>query len=188
MAVDLPGPDPKALWREQDQEADPVTLDQIHTMVRRYDRRTRRAVIVIPIILMAVAFVGGVAWIRARDLTGHVFAIAFVLGEAATFLIAWRMLHLARDAAEPAGAYLHRRLKRRLRYLKGGWLLAAAPLVPPLVMATYLALAHGRGPFLMRAAPALLMVVWVALMLTRVQRSIRKTKIQLDELEGLMRR
>ncbi len=136
MAADLPGPDPKSLWQDQEQERDPVTLDQIHTMVRRYDGRTRRAILAFPIILMAAAFVCGELWIKARgDPQGQALAVITLLGEATTAYIAWRMLYPARDPTEPAGAYLHRRLQRRLAYLKGRWMIAAAPLIPSIVLA-----------------------------------------------------
>ena len=42
MAADLSGPDPKALWKEQEQETDPMTLEQIHALVRQYDNQDRR--------------------------------------------------------------------------------------------------------------------------------------------------
>lgn len=188
MAADLSGPDPKALWRDQDEEADPVTLDQIHTMVRRYDLRTRRAILAFPIILMAAAFVSGELWMKARDPLGHALAVVTLLGEAATAYIAWRMLYPARDPTEPAGAYLHRRLLRRLAYLKGRWMLAAAPLIPSIVLAQYFSFTHGRAPLLGRAAPLLILVATIAFIRWRLRGRRRRLEVQIDELEGLMRR
>jgi hypothetical protein len=188
MAADLPGPDPKALWRDQDQEADPVTLDQIHAMVRRYDSRTRRAILAFPIILMAAAFVSGELWIKARDPMGQVLAVVTLLGEAATAYIVWRMLYPARDPAEPAGAYLHRRLLRRLAYLKGRWMLAAAPLIPSLVLAQYYALTHGQRPWPVRVAPLVILIAVMAFIRWRLRGRRRRLEAQIDDLEGLMRR
>jgi hypothetical protein len=188
VAADLSGPDPKTLWQDQEEEAQPVTLDQIHAMIRRYDMRTRRAVLAFPIILMAAAFFSGQLWIKSRDALGHVLAVVTMLGEAATAYIVWRMLYPSRDPAEPAGAYLHRRLLRRLAYLKGRWMLAAAPLLPSMVLALYVALTRGHGPLVARAAPFLILIVVVAFIRWRVRGRRRKLEAQLEELEGLMRR
>jgi hypothetical protein len=188
MAADRPGPDPKALWRDQEQEADPVTLDQIHAMVRRYDGRTRRAILAFPIILMAAAFVSGQLWMKTLDPLGHVLAIVTIAGEAATAYIVWRMLYPARDPAEPAGAYLHRRLLRRLAYLKGRWMIAAAPLIPALVLAQYYALTHGHRPWPARVAPLVILIAAMAFIRWRVRGRRRRIEVQIDELEGLMRR
>ena len=188
MAADLPGTDPKALWRDQEQESDPVTLDQIHTMVRRYDSRAQRAAVVIPAILLLVGFVGGVTWIRANDLAGHVMAVALVLGEATTFFIVRRMLYLPRDPAEPAGVYLHRRLLRRLAYLKGRWMIAVAPLVPAMVLAQYFVLTHGHRSLLLRASPTLIVIAAIVLVRLLGRDRTRKVRALIDELEGLMRR
>ena len=188
MAADLPGPDPKALWRDQAQETDPVTLDQIHAMVRRYDRRTQRAVMVFPVLLVIVGFFGGEAWIKARDALGHALAVAFVLGEASACFIMWRTLYPARDAAEPAGAYLRRRLLRRLGYLRGGWMLAVLPLIPAVVLGQYFRFTYVHGPWLTRAWPLILFVAVLAFALARFRTRARKLQAELDELEGLIRR
>jgi hypothetical protein len=188
MAAEIAGPDPKALWRDQDRETDSVTLDQIHGMVRRYDQRTRRALLAFPIVLLIVAIVGGETWLKAHDLPGQVMAVAFILGEMATAYIAWRMLYPARDPAEPAGAYLRRRLLRRLGYLRGRWMLAVSPLIPAIVLAQYIRFTHGHGSWLERVAPLLIVVAGVLIILARASRRARRIKAQLDELETLMLR
>ncbi len=43
MAADFAAPDAKSLWQDQAPDADPVTLDQVHALVRGYDRRARRS-------------------------------------------------------------------------------------------------------------------------------------------------
>ena len=188
MAADLPGQDPKTLWQDQEAEADPVTLDQIHAMVRRYDGRARRAMLAFPIILMAAAFVSGELWIKAPDNIGRAVALATLLGEAATAYIVWRMLYPARDPTEPAGDYLHRRLVRRLAYLKGRWMIAAAPLIPAMVLAQYFTLTHGDRPWWLRIAPVLILIAALAVVWLRVRGRSRRIRAQLDELEGLMGR
>jgi hypothetical protein len=188
MAADPSGPDPKSLWQDQERETDPVTLDQIHAMVRRWDQRTRRAAVATVVILMFVVLVAAETWNRARDLVGLLYAVTLILGEAATFFLAWKMLYTARDPAEPAGAYLQRRLLLRLKYLNGGWLIAIAPLAPPVILAQYFMLTHNQGPWLQRLAPSLIVIVIVAYVLARVRQRRKQVQSQLDELEGLMGR
>ncbi|MGZ3371044.1 MAG: hypothetical protein ACXWK1_19010, partial [Caulobacteraceae bacterium] len=153
MAADFSSPDPKALWQDQERETDPITLDQIHAMVRRYDRRTQRTVMVFPVLLVVVGFFGGELWIKAHEVWGRVMAVAFILGETSTCFLVWRMLYPARDAAEPAGAYLRRRLLRRLAYLMGRWIFAVLPRVPAIALSKYLTFTPGRGWWAARATP-----------------------------------
>lgn len=165
-----------------------MTLDQIHTLVRRYDQRARRASVVIPAILLLAGFVGGVMWIKANDLLGHMMAIALVLGEATTFFIVRRMLYLPRDPAEPAGVYLHRRLLRRLDYLKGRWMIAAAPLLPAILLAQYIALVRGHGTLLLRTSPTLIVIAAAAFVRLAGRGRTRRIRALIADLEGLMRR
>jgi len=188
MTTDPSGPDPKSLWMEQDKEPDAVSLEQIHALIRRYDRRARRAVVAIPAILIAAGFVGGQLWIKAHDWIGYALALALVLGEAATFYIVWRMLYQPRDPAEPAGVYLHRKLLRRLDYLKGRWLLAAAPLLPALVLAQYVALAAGHRPLWLGLSPSLMVIACVAFIRLAGRGRQRRVRALIDELEALMGR
>jgi hypothetical protein len=182
------GSDPKSLWKDQDRESDPVSLDQIHGMLRRYDQRAQRAAIVIPAILLVVGIEGGVTWMKAHDWVGQVLAVALVLGEATTFYLARRMLFEPRDPAEPAGVYLHRRLLRRLDYLKGRWLIAAAPLLPAMLMAQWVALGHSERPLWLRLSPSLIIVACVVFVRVMGRNRKRRVLALIEELETLMGR
>jgi hypothetical protein len=190
MAADLSGPDPKALWQDQEHEADPVTLDQIHAMVRRYDRKMRFVPLMIAACLVVVGLLGGSLWVKAHDTLDRVSAILFILGEAGAFILGYRVAFPRRDPTESAGAYLRRRLQLKLANARGGWMVIVTPVLPFLLVSIYRGSKHPpHGPLLPQIAPvAVLFGAWLAVFLVQRSRAARIGKTELDELEGLMRR
>jgi hypothetical protein len=98
------------------------------------------------------------------------------------------MLFQPRDPAEPAGVYLHRQLNRRLGYLKGLWLMAAAPLLPAIVLAQYLTLVHGHGSLVRRLSPTLIVLACLAFVRLAGRGRTARVKSLIAELEALMGR
>ena len=141
MAADLPGSDPKALWKGLDEEAEAMTLDRIHALVRRYDRRVGFSVAAMAALLLIVGLLGGQALAKAHDTVMRAWGILFIAGEVSVCALAYRVAFPQRDPAEPAGAYLRRRLQIRLDYARGKWLLMIAPLAPFIVLSTYVQIA-----------------------------------------------
>ena len=119
MAAEHPGPDPRTLWREQEQETDAVTLDQIHALVSRYDRKMRFFPLIVAVSLVIVGLIGGHQWAGAHDTLDRVLAVLFILGEAGAFIVGYRMAFPRRDPSERFGAYLRRRLQLKLAHLPG---------------------------------------------------------------------
>jgi hypothetical protein len=190
MVADPSGPDPKTLWREQEQETDPVTLDQIHAMMRHYDRKVRFVPLMIAAFLVIVGLLGGNLWARAHDAVDRVSAILFILGEAAAFILGYRVAFPRRDPAESAGAYLRRRLQLKLANARGGWVVILVPVLPFFVLTAYRGIRHPpQGPFLPRIALfAVLLAVWLVVFLVRRRKAELDSKVQLEELETLIRR
>jgi hypothetical protein len=185
MDADPLGPDPKSLWRDQEREADPVTLEQIHALVRRYDNKARWRGVVLALALVVVGAAGSAAWSRAHD---PVLAVLFFGGEFATCYMAYRVAFPNRDPAEPAGAYLRRRLQVRLDYLHGGWMWVAAPLLPCVLWGGYVASQLHTLPLSRRLAPFVGMAVCVVFVSIWSRVRARKIKAHLDELDGLFER
>jgi hypothetical protein len=187
MSADSTGPDPKTLWRHQDQEADPVSLERVHAMIRRYEARMRISIGVFAASLVIIGLLGGELWAKAHDLFGRALAIVFVAGELCVCALSYRIAFPTRDPVEPAGAYLRRRLRIRLRQAQGGWLLIASPLAPFILLALYPALTSNRGPLWARLLPFAVFVVILAFVAWRMR--IRATQIQakIDELDELLK-
>jgi hypothetical protein len=185
MAADSAGPDPKSLWQDQEQEADPVTLDQIHALMRQYDSKDRRRLLVFAFVILFVGAVGAWIWTVTHDavLTG-----LLVGGELTTVALAYRWSFVERDPAEPAGEYLRRRLRLRLQYLQGRWLLAVLPLVPCLLWMGWLMYERSQLPLERRLAPFVILAFCVVWLIGRVRRRARTVKADLDELNGLLER
>jgi hypothetical protein len=184
MAADLSVLDPKSLWQDQEREADPVTLEQIHALVRRYDSRIRWSGVTLALGLVAVGAAVSAAWTRAHD---PVTTVLVSGGELTTFYLIFRLVFPVRDPAEPAGAYLRRRLQLRLRHLQGGWVWALLPLLPAILWRVYVVSRHTQS---LPARLAQFAIVGLALifMAIRTRLRARKVKAQLDELDGLLER
>ena len=65
MAADPSDQVLKTLWQAQEEETDPMTLEQIHAMVDKFDRRTRRAIMAFPLAIAFSTLLIGVSWARA---------------------------------------------------------------------------------------------------------------------------
>jgi len=188
MAADIQGQDPKTLWQDQEPETDSVTLDHIHDLSRRLDRKTRLVPAVIALSLIVTGYLAGQLWTVARDLLQHVAAILFVAGELGCFLVIYRSSFPSRDPAMPASAFLRRRLQRRLYYLQGGWALAVLPILPFVLVEVYNILKNGQGSLWAKLAPFVLFVVWVVVVVVWARIGARRTRSQLQELDELLKR
>jgi hypothetical protein len=186
MAADFSGQDPKALWRNQAPEADPVPLERVHAMVRRYERRMRLSVGVLALCLVVVGLLSGQLWAKAHDALMRVLTILFVAGELSVCAISYRVAFPPRDPAEPAGAYLRRRLQIRLDNAKGRWMLMASPLAPFILLSVYVTLTTHRGPVWARLLPYGFVVAVLVFVGVRMRTRIPKLKARLDELDEFL--
>lgn len=185
MAADAAGRDPKSLWQDQEPDADPMTLDQIHGLVRRYDRRAQKLAVVLALVLVMVGGAGVLMWTRSHD---TVMAVLFFGGELAVLFAAWRLNFPDRDPAEPAGAYLRRRLQLKVAHLQGRWLLVALPLLPVILWMAHVMYERHQLPVMARLSPFIFVVVGFALVAVRARQRARKIKADLDELNKLLGR
>lgn len=185
MAVDPTAGDLKTLWQDQERELDPMTLDQIHTLVRRNDRRMQRSGLMLAVTLLLVGAVGMLGWIKNHD---PVLTVLFVGGELTACFLMYRIAFPARDPAEAAGAYLRRRLQGRLDHLQGRWVFALAPLLPVIAWTGYVLSQHHETPLARRLTPFVLLVVTIVFVAFRTRSRARKVKAELDELDSLLRR
>jgi hypothetical protein len=193
MAAETPGrdpqrQDPKTLWQDQETETDPMTLDHIHDLARGLDRKTRLTPVVMALGLVLCGFLTARLWAGAHDDLGRAAAILFLLGQLGCGLVIWRVVFPSRDPAEPAGAHLRRRLQRRLSYLRGGLVVALAPLLPFLLIGGYEAFRAGQGPLLAKIAPFVLLAATLVFVLARARVGAEQTRAQLDELNDLLKR
>ena len=179
--------DLKALWKGQETETDPMTLEQIHALTRKYDRKMRIGLWVLPFGLVATGVLGAQAWMTRPDPLGRLGAVLYLLGMMASFALIARVAFAWRDPAEPAGAYLRRRLERQLANLKGGWVLAMLPIVPGMVVIYLWILEHNHGPAWQPWPPLVVMAAVVGFVMIRARRGARRIKADLEELDRLMR-
>lgn len=186
MAADTVGPDPKALWKQLDVEAESPSLDRIHSLVRRYDSRLRLSVGLMAGLLLMVGLQGGQAWVKAHDPIMRVWAILFVFGEVGVCVLVYRLVFPQRDPAEPAGAFLRRRLQIRLGYAQGRWLLAISPLVPFMALSIYIDLTRRQGPWWARLTTATIFATAIVLSFVRSRVRARKLRAQIQELDQLL--
>jgi hypothetical protein len=185
MVADFAGPDPKSLWQDQDEEADGMTLEQIHALVRRYDGKIKIQGIILAATLVAIGAVGVTAWIHDHD---PVSALLFFGGELTTCYLVWRLAFPPRDPSEPAGAYLRRRLQLKLAHLQGGWLRAILPLLPYILWMGYrMSQRHQIAP-MARLSPFILIAVCLLFVAARARVRAPKIKAQIDELDALLGR
>ena len=185
--------DLKALWAGQEMEADPMTLEQIHGLVRKYDRKMRIALWLILVILLTAGILGGQVWLTHPDPLGRAGAALYLVGMFVSCALIGRVVLAWRDPAEPAGAYLRRRLQRQLANLRGGWVVTLLPIVPGMVVSNLWIFEH-RGapqhhpaPLWIRYLPLVaLAAVWLFCFAFIARRSLRTVKADLDELDRLM--
>lgn len=178
----------KTLWQSQEQENDPVTLDEIHSMAVKFDRRTRTATIVIPAAIAASALLFGVCWARASALDVHVALALCFAGSMVTYAMAMRQLLVQRDPAESAGVFLKRRMQLQLNKARGGWLLYLAPVLPGLIACFYVAFQRSHD-VLWAPVPLLAVIVpGFAFVIVSSRARARKLRTDLDELDRLMGR
>lgn len=185
MAANLSGPDPKALWRDQEQDADPVTLAQIHALVRRNDNRAKRTGIALAVCLVLIGAVGAQAFFVRHDPT---MAVLFFGGELTTCYLVYRLMFPPRDPAEPAGAYLRRRLQLRLAHLQGGWVWCLLPLAPCIIWVNYVMYQRHEVPLMHRFYPLIIIVLGIGYTAFRARRRARQVKAELEELDKLLKR
>ena len=184
MAADFAAPDAKSLWQDQAPDADPVTLDQVHALVRGYDRRARRKGATLALMLVVIGALGAVSWIHRHD---PITAVLFVGGELTAWYLVWRLIFPPRDPAEPAVAYLRRRMQLRLAHAQGGWVWALLPLLPVILRLSYLTLQRHQAPALGRATPFIIFVAALGFAAIRAGRRARQVKAELKALDALLK-
>ncbi len=180
--------DPKTLWQQQEQEIAPVTLDYIHTMSRNLDRKARYKPAIVAVALVAVGVLASLLWRDAHSALQQINVVLFVAGQLGCYFLVYRIAFTARDPAEPAGAYLHRRLARSLSYLGGGVVIALLPLAPFVLVSGYQVLKLGHGPLWPRVLPFVILAGLLAFVFVRASASARRTRAQLRELDDLLKR
>jgi len=188
MTADPQGQDPKTLWQDQEPETDPVTLEQIHKLSRRLDRKTRFTPAILALGLLFVGLVIGRVWVVAHDPLSRAVSILTVVGVFACYFTVYRMQFPYRDPAEPAGAYLRRRVERELAFSRGGWTLAILlPILPALLISCYIVFSR-PAPLWLKVFPFVivgLVMVFVAIVFTI---NAPKIKSRLQELDDLLKR
>jgi hypothetical protein len=185
MTADPPGQDPKTLWQDQEQETDPVTLEQIHRLSRRLDRDLRWTPVILGLVLL---FVGFVAANIADGLLDRVAAACLVVSTATGCFMAYRTAFPPRDPAEPAIAYIRKRLQRRLSMQQGGWALPLLPLLPGALIAVYEALNNHHDPLWLRVGPFLFSGGVLVYAVVSGRKDARETRVQLQEFDDLLKR
>lgn len=188
MAADPSGQDPKALWKELDPETDPVTLDQIHALARKFDRAARQMLVIMPLILVFMAFMLGQQWQMFNDTLRRSAVALTALGMLMSGFLVIKATVLPRAPGEPAGLYLRRRLQQTLTIMPRGWPLAALPLLPGMLLWAYVEYTNNRGPLFLTLLPVALVIAALAFVLRQSSASTPKIRAQLGELDELLER
>jgi len=185
--IDPSHQDLRTLWQGQDRETDPMTLEQIHALVGKYDRRTRLSAALLAVMLVFAGFATGARLIGAHDTLDRVGVALYVLGMIVSAALIARMNFPRRDPAESAGAFLKRRLQRRLATARGGWVPILLPILPAAAVIAFWTIEHNRGPAWAPWPPLALFAVVVLFVMVRTRRQARRLEADLKELDRLMR-
>ncbi len=188
MAADPSDQVLKTLWQAQEEETDPMTLEQIHAMVEKFDRRTRRAIMAFPLAIAFSTLLIGVSWARAVDTDVRVALALCFAGTLGCAMLAMRLLLLRRDSVESAADFLRRRMHTHLRKAQGGWLLYLAPVVPGMIAVLFVAVRRSHALVWAPLLPLAILAVGLGFVAVRTRFQARKLKADLDELDRLMGR
>jgi hypothetical protein len=189
MPADTHQQDPMRLWQDQEPETDPVTLEQIHDLTRKFDRKTRFVPAIMAFGLVAAGFLTAQLWLAAHDGLRRLSAILFIAGQLGCYFLIYRVVFPPRDPAAPASDHLRHRLQLRLSYRQGGVVVVLLPLLPFLLVAGYEAISRNRhGPLWATLAPFVLCAAALAFLLVRARIGARQTRAQLEDLEALLKR
>lgn len=176
--------DLKALWQQQPSEGNEMDLESLRAGVRAQLARVRRA----RALLVLVTLVGvSVAACQAASAPTALLRLGegLLAGGFLLFLaLGWRRLAVASpDAVDACVTFLRNSLARRRDAARGGWIVAAAPLLPGLTV-TLIALAVASGQEWLRFAPiAALLVLWLAIMMVIQVREAGKVAIEMAQLD-----
>lgn len=161
-----------------------MTLEQIHILARKFDRKARMAALILALALIIVGFVKGLQWQMFDDPLRRIGIALVAIGLPPFVYLTWRVLFPEMDPAEPAGVYLRRRLQRSLANARGGWALTVAPLLPGMLVTLYGGIRYNSGP---QWAPYVVFVgaFVVAFAVTRI--SARRISAELRRLDALLK-
>lgn len=176
--------DPKALWQQQPSERNEMDIESLRAGVRAQLARVRRA----RALLVLVTLVGAsVAVYQAASAPTTLLRLGegLLAGGFLFFLpLGWRRLAVASpDTAEACVAFLRNCLVRRRKAVRGGWIVAAAPLLPGLGV-SLIALAVASGQEWLQLAPiAALLFLWLAIMVVMQIKEAAKVNIEIAQLD-----
>jgi hypothetical protein len=191
--------DLKALWQDQPEETDPMTLEHIQAISRRLDRNELRTMLIMAATGALVFFVAGQQWQRTEDVLWRAMWALWGLGFAGCFVMGQLMIRLRRDPTEPGGVYLRRRIERSLGLASGKNFLILVPFVPWFVSMIMIWFTKpGRmGAPAPQPTPAnvalhwipvvLLAAAWALVMAYFQPRAARRLRRDLDELNASMK-
>ena len=165
-----------------------MTLDHIHDLVRKMDRRERFLPAILALALVFVGLMIGRLWMIAHTPLMRVEAVLFLAGELGAIFVIYRASFTPRDPAAPVSAYLRRRLQRKLSYLQGGWTLALLSIAPGMLIAGYVVFVTRHGPLWPRLAPFVLLAALVVFTAVRAGVRAGKIRAQIHELDELLDR
>jgi hypothetical protein len=189
VTAEPPTPDLKTLWQDQTQETDPMTLEQVQTLVRRHETMARRGLFVIVGGSALGFFVFGQEWQMFHDPLRRTGVALLAAGIFFAFIRGCLVLFPRRDPIEPAGVFLRRQWQTYLRNARGGWLVQLAALVPGVVV---LEIGVLRIPSLVplwaKVMPLGLMMMALVFVAVQNRRGARRFERELAELDALLKR
>jgi hypothetical protein len=180
--------DPKSLWLAQTPEPDPMTLEQVHALARKFDRKAQRFALLVVLVLIVASFIAGQQWQIFHDPLHRAAVALYVAGFALSGWLRWKVVSPRRDPAEPAGVYLRRRLQRAVANLRGGWVLIIAPLAPSILLTSYLAVVQVHGPLWAKVLPVVVLAALAVFIVARLRRQAPRIHAELEEIEELLNR
>jgi len=179
-------PDIETLWRDQTLESDPMTLEDVHELVRKFDLKARRELVIVGLSLTAAAFIYGQVWQAFHDPLTRAGVALTLAGMLACGYLSYAALHPKRDLAEAAGPYLRRRLQGALRQARGGWLLSLAALLPGIAVLEASTLRRAHGPMWAMLLPQVIMLLAIAFIVVNARRGARRLEQELGQLDRLL--
>ena len=196
MPNELPGDDPKTVWRNQPTEISTMTLILIRSKARELQSKTRRKLIGLVVGPLAVAFLYVFA-IREFSSLGQVlhplFASALVWSLAGLYFLnrGMRSAGFPVDAGLSTGLeFCREEIDRRRNLLRRVLLWSLGPIL--LALATFIlglaAIGTGNRGLFPNGLPFLaLVVVWILSYFVIREREFRELKHEIDELNDLER-
>jgi hypothetical protein len=182
----------KALWKGQETETTPMSVDAIHERVAVFQRRTRRRFLLTIglCVLAGASYVGSFIWLSPNEVIRLGWGICLIGAGWMAFRSRdrWPVAQPPEESSAVALVSFHRAQLIRQKLRAGSFLVTAGPLLLGIAVA-FVGLGIQAGDaWIARLAPiGMLFGIWLVAFLFIVHRQVRRWRRELDEVDATPR-